>query len=134
MDFAVAIWFLAFGTIFILGTMAVVGLKIRQRRTWLGARGVVTGNSETTNRKNQTLFTPVIEFTATDGRKFVFASSVATSWHSYQPGDSVRVIYNPGFPDDAEIVSFARLWMTPLTFVVIGIVLVAVGVSCLRHA
>ena len=128
-----AIWFLLFAALFILAAVGVGASKVQQRRRWRSTRGVVKENTEGLNRRGRTLFTPMVEFTTAEGRRIIFASSVATSWRSYQPGDAVQVTYNPALPDDAEIVSFARLWLTPLTFLVIGFLLGGVAIYVMQQ-
>ena len=129
----VALVFVTVGAFCILGVMAAVRTRIHRLRTWQAAQGVVTRNSDTTTRQNRTVSAPVVKFTTMDGRQMVFTSSVRTSWRSYQPGDFVRVTYNPNLPDEAEIASFTYVLLTPLTFLAFGIIFAGLGVYIFLH-
>ena len=112
----------------VLFALALGARSARRVLSWHSAYGVVTGNAQTHGSRGRIQYTPAVEFTTRHGQKVSFASSTATSWQSYRPGQSVRVLYRPDFPEGAEIASFARLWLTPLILSVFGFGVLAVAI------
>jgi len=59
---------------------------------------------------------PVVEFTASDGRRRSVQMTEGSSAPSYEVGDDVTVLYDPEHPLDARIKSFgssALMWILP---------------------
>ena len=106
-------------------TLAGGGLAFRSLRrcfTWSSAKGAVHRLDEETGRKRQTRFRAAVGFTTCDGREILFHSEVATTHRDYRVGDSVRVLYDPQNPKQAEIGSFVRLWLLPLVLLLFAAV------------
>ena len=64
----------------------------------------------------ETYYYPVVEFTASDGKRRSVQMSEGSSLPEYEAGDEVTVLYNPDRPLDARIKSFgssALMWVLP---------------------
>ncbi|MFJ3638338.1 DUF3592 domain-containing protein [Streptomyces sp. NPDC090108] len=72
---------------------------------------------------------PVVAFTAADGVRRTFTGSVGSKPPAYDEGERVEVLYRPGSPEDARIDSFVSLWLLPLVFGGIGLVITGVGTA-----
>ncbi|WP_443051450.1 DUF3592 domain-containing protein [Streptomyces sp. NBC_00234] len=70
---------------------------------------------------------PVVEFTSADGTPRTFRSSTGSNPPSYEEGERVEVLYRANSPEDARIKGFASLWLLPLIFGGIGLVIAGVG-------
>lgn len=76
-------------------------------------------------------YRPTVRFTAADGKEITFTSSTGSSPPSHREGDTVRVLYEPGLPQHAEIDSFFDLWLAPLIAGIFGVVFPLVGLAVL---
>ncbi len=65
-------------------------------------------------------FAPVVQFTASDGRSYTFASDVYGNRSAVRYGQRVRVLYWPSRPQSARLDAFAALWTLPLVTGVVG--------------
>src|ERR1035438_8811252 len=54
-------------------------------------------------------YAPVFSFTAVDGKTYKVTSSISSSPADFSVGDSVRVRYDPGNPQDARIQSLFEI-------------------------
>jgi hypothetical protein len=65
---------------------------------------------------------PIFEFVPADQRTPVrVRSDMFTAWHSYHPGDTVRVRYFAAHPESARIDSVLRDALMPLLLTVLGV-------------
>lgn len=78
---------------------------------------------------NSTTYSPVVSFTAKDGRQIEFTSSVSSNPPSYSEGESVEVVYDPANPYEANINGFSSLYLGPLILGILGTVFFLVGFS-----
>ena len=62
-----------------------------------------------------------------DGQQTEFDDSVATNPPAYHVGETVNVLYLESNPFDARIYSFTSLWLVPMIFGGIGILLLVVA-------
>lgn len=72
----------------------------------------------------ETYYFPVVEFTASDGRRRSVQMSEGSSSPQYEAGDEVTVLYDPGHPLDARIKSFgssALMWVLPGITGILGV-------------
>ncbi|MGF7116402.1 hypothetical protein QF017_005927 [Pseudomonas laurylsulfatiphila] len=76
---------------------------------------------------NSITYKPVVEFTARDGQKVEFTSSVSSNPPSHSVGEIVEVLYLPSNVQAAKINSYARLWGGFLVTLVLGVVFSLVG-------
>jgi hypothetical protein len=109
------------GALFCLGALIAAGRSIYKLCTWARAHGVVTSLNETTTEKGRKGYQPSVEFTARDGTTIQFTSAMTTSWAGYREGQHCTVLCDPRNQRNADILSFARLFLTPLSFGMFGI-------------
>ena len=76
---------------------------------------------------NSTTYSPVVSFTAKDGRQIEFTSSVSSNPPSYSEGESVEIVYNPANPHEANINGFSSLYLGTLILGILGTVFFLVG-------
>jgi hypothetical protein len=72
-------------------------------------------------------YAPVFTFTAKDGTEHTVTSDVGSSPAGFSEGDSVRVRYEPGNPQDARIHSFFQTWGIVVISGTVGVGFVAFG-------
>jgi hypothetical protein len=108
--------------------------SVRLRRPAV-KRGTVVGNEELvpTGQRGtpRTYHLPVVAYTTPRGEKIRFTSRVGRG----QPlpnGTPVRILFDPNHPEDAEIATFARLWLMPTVLVVLGLPFLLAGLFVLR--
>ena len=99
------------------------------------AEGTVVGNEELvpTGQRGapRTCHLPVIAYTTPRGGKIRFTSRVGRG-RPLPNGTPVRVLFDPDRPGDAEIATFARLWLMPTVLVVPGLPFLLAGQFVLR--
>ncbi len=70
---------------------------------------------------------PVVAFTAPDGRRVQFQSSVSSNPPGFHVGEQVRVHFDAANPDDARLDSFMHLWFVPVFLGGMGSIFGGVG-------
>ena len=78
------------------------------------------------------VYSPVIEFTASDDQKYTFEGGNASDPPAYDVGETVNIIYDPKEPDTAQINKWTERWLFPiliipamlLTALIVNIVLI----------
>lgn len=70
-----------------------------------------------------TFLYPRFEFRTADGRSITFTSSSGSTDQPYSDGERVKIIYDPRRPEDARLMSFLTLWITPTLLCAAGLVL-----------
>jgi Protein of unknown function (DUF3592) len=65
-------------------------------------------------------YAPMLQFTASDGRKYVVTSDLSGAETAYRFGQHMRVLYPPNDPQGARVDAFAPLWTLPLVTGVVG--------------
>jgi hypothetical protein len=92
------------------------------------AEAVVTGVVYEGGKKAR--IHPVVRFQSSDGREIVVASQ---QHHNVQPGQTVRIVYDPAKPEDLEIGTLARVGHRRIVFttlaLLIGLVVCTLGVA-----
>jgi hypothetical protein len=76
---------------------------------------------------------PVVEFTASDGRKVKITGSVSSSPPAYSRGEHVHVLYESANPQNARLDSFMETWFLPLLFGGLGGVFAMIGGGFLAY-
>jgi hypothetical protein len=106
-------------------------LKARQfKATALHAPGkIVQLERQTTGKNNKhKSFFPVFSFKDQAGAEHVIHSRVSSSYFfNYNVGDTVEVLYPATNPEQARLNSFLALWIWPLLFGGVGLILSIVG-------
>ncbi|GAA3148612.1 DUF3592 domain-containing protein [Streptomyces echinatus] len=127
---------IAFGAVFLVIGLVLAGTTISFLADAERARGTVValewrdddhGMSHGKRTHDGPVAYPVVEFTSADGTPRTFRSSTGTNPPSYEKGDRVEVLYRAESPGDARIDGFASLWLLPLLFGGIGLVIAGVG-------
>jgi len=77
--------------------------------------------------KNGTRFAPRVVFADAAGRSISFVSSVSSKPAAYKVGDSVKVVYSPNLPQNAEVDSFFTRWGFILILGFMGVIFVFLG-------
>lgn len=126
---------IAFGALFLVIGLILAGVSASFLADAKRARGTVVSlewrNDHDTSRRTQTddkpAAYPVVAFTSADGAPRKFEDSTGSNPPSYEVGERVEVLYHPGSPEDARINGFASLWLLPLIFSGIGLVIAGIG-------
>jgi hypothetical protein len=95
------------------------------------APGIVIEMLATRDSDGGTMYKPVVEFTASDGQKRSFESSISSNPPSYDVGEAVEVLYAPEKPSDARIKGFWSIWFGPLIMGILGTVFASIGLGIL---
>ncbi|WLW54042.1 DUF3592 domain-containing protein [Streptomyces sp. YU58] len=134
----VAFGLIAFGSLFLIIGLILTGKSISLLADAQRAKGTVValewrdddsdrGVSRKTSVPDKPSAYPVVEFTSADGTHRTFRSSTGSNPPSYDEGDQVEVLYRADSPEDAEINGFASLWLLPLIFGGLGLVIAGIG-------
>ncbi|MER5257052.1 DUF3592 domain-containing protein [Streptomyces sp. NPDC002855] len=134
----VTIGFLAFGALFLVVGLVLAGKSVAFQSDAERAPGTVvalewrndsSGASRKQRENDEPAAYPVVEFTSADGTPRTFRSSTGTNPPAYEEGEKVEVLYRADSPEDARIKGFASLWLLPLIFGGIGLVMAGVGTA-----
>jgi hypothetical protein len=129
---------IAFGAVFLVIGLILAGISVSFLADAERARGTVVelewrsdnnGASRKSRENNRPVAYPVVEFTAADGMPRTFRSSTGSNPPSYEQGERVEVLYRADSPEDARINGFASLWLLPLIFGGIGLVIGGIGTA-----
>lgn len=134
----IAFGMIAFGTVFLVVGLILAGMSVSFLADAERARGTVVelewrsddnGASRKARENNRPVAYPVVEFTSADGTSRTFRSSTGSNPPSYEEGEQVEVLYRADSPEDARINGFASLWLLPLIFGGIGLVIAGIGTA-----
>jgi hypothetical protein len=129
---------IAFGSLFLVVGLILAGVSVSFLADAERARGTVvalewrndhSGATRKQRQNDQPTAYPVVEFTSTDGTPRTFRDSTGSNPPSYEEGERVEVLYRADAPEDARINGFASLWLLPLIFGGIGLVIVGIGTA-----
>lgn len=80
--------------------------------------GIVTRMEESSSAESGCcVYSPVIEFEATDGQTYTFEGDNASYPPAYKVGEEVRVIYDPADPSNALINKASERWLFPIIII-----------------
>ena len=96
-------------------------------------QGQVVGNLESGSRDGYS-YRPVVEFVVAGERKHRLIDDVSWDEPPYKIGSSVKVLYDPKYPEAAVIARFRTLWLAPLFMGLLGILFFAGGVGLFFHS
>ncbi|MFE2989612.1 DUF3592 domain-containing protein [Streptomyces sp. NPDC059262] len=134
----IAFGLIAFGTLFFAIGAIVGGVSISFVTDAERAKGTVvalewSGGSVSSSRKSRQssgpTAHPVVEFTPAGGSPTTFRSSMGSNPPAYDEGERVDVLYRADDPQDAKIDGFVSLWLIPLIFCGIGVLIAGVGTA-----
>ncbi|MEV1023312.1 DUF3592 domain-containing protein [Streptomyces sp. NPDC050264] len=130
---------IAFGALFLVIGVVLTGVSISYAADAERARGTVTdvewrtshstGTHRSRSSSSSTMAYPVVEFTSADGRTRTFESSGGSNPPSYERGERVDVLYRADSPEDARIDGFVSMWLLPLIFTGIGLLITGIGTA-----
>ncbi|MEV2216143.1 DUF3592 domain-containing protein [Streptomyces sp. NPDC050997] len=132
---------IAFGTLFMAVGLLLAGISVSFLTDAERAQGTVvslewrndhSGASRKTRKSDKPVAYPVVEFTSADGTQRTFRSSTGSNPPSYDEGELVEVLYHADSPEDARIKGFASLWLLPLIFGGIGLLIAGIGTAVAR--
>ncbi|MFF2847118.1 DUF3592 domain-containing protein [Streptomyces sp. NPDC058001] len=127
-----------FGALFLVVGLILAGVSISFLADAERAPGTVvalewrsdhSGVSRKNRASDKPAAYPVVEFTSTDGTPRTFRSSTGSNPPAYEEGERVEVLYRADSPEDARINGFASLWLLPLIFGGIGLVIAGIGTA-----
>ncbi|MFF0227964.1 DUF3592 domain-containing protein [Streptomyces sp. NPDC004629] len=131
---------IAFGALFLGIGLVLTGVSVSFLASAERTRGTVVGMewrydqrndrggvSRTRRVHDEPVAYPVVEFTSADGIRRTFRSDTGANPPAYEEGAGVEVRYRADSPEDARINGFASLWLLPLVFGGIGLVIAGIG-------
>ncbi|MEU0842192.1 DUF3592 domain-containing protein [Streptomyces sp. NPDC005962] len=129
---------IAFGAVFLAIGLFLAGESVLFQADAERARGTVvalewrnetSGASYKKKGNDKPMAYPVVEFASAGGTPRTFRSSTGANPPSYEEGERVEVLYRADSPQDARIDGFASLWLMPLVFGGIGLVIAGIGTT-----
>lgn len=76
------------------------------------------------------VYFPTVSFTTAKGEPITFRSLTGRRT-APEAGTDVDVIYDPAQPREAEVATFASMWLFPVATAVLGLPFLLVGLACL---
>ncbi|MEU6678960.1 DUF3592 domain-containing protein [Streptomyces sp. NPDC046853] len=127
---------IAFGSLFLVIGLILTGVSVSYLASGERARGTVVsmewrndGSSGKRRANDGPTAYPVVQFTAADGKSRTFEDSMGSNPPAYDLMERVEVLYRADSPEDARINSFTSLWLLPLIFSGIGLLIGGIGVT-----
>src|SRR5262245_5107863 len=125
------------GVLLVGGSFLMCGLLVGWRSAALTfdsvrLQGQVVRNEQRAGRDSKT-YTPVVRFTAQNGKTIEFRSAYGSGRPEYKAGDRVPVVYRPA-SGEAEIWLLWKLWLFPVLFFGAAAALFAVAALALWGA
>jgi hypothetical protein len=117
------------GVVLLLGLGCLAAALV----AWSVISGFVDGASTTQGRVVELVLagsgrSPVVRFTAPDGREITFSGLNASNPPAYQVGEAVTVLFHPAAPQlGPRIQSASEVWTPVLVFALMGLLFVGVG-------
>ncbi|MBL1086985.1 DUF3592 domain-containing protein [Streptomyces actinomycinicus] len=127
---------IAFGALFLVIGLILAGVSVSFLTDAERAKGTVVSlewreDHDTTSRDKHTddrpVAYPVVEFTPENGTPTRFQDSTGSNPPAYEEGERVEVLYRADSPEDARINGFASLWLLPLIFGGLGLLVSGIG-------
>ncbi len=106
----------------VAGITAVMGVVILFRRISLFTQGTgATGRFCRWESRGirRTYYHPVVRFTADDGKEYEFVGGPGHT--KKKEKDTYRIIYPPGAPKEAMVLSFLAFWAAPPAFFILSV-------------
>ncbi len=119
---------------FILIGLAMLFMAINYYRTTLElfkkgyvATGTIIRFDTSDGGDGETFYHPVVKFWTRTEKVYEFKDEFATTSPGYEPGNEVRVVYDPENPQMARIKSGRALWFIPTILLIFGISFTTAG-------
>ena len=123
------------GVIFLVIGAVMIGLAIfffsrtrRFLRSALDATGTILELRESSGSDGGTVYSAVVEFPTTDGRRIRWEESMASNPPAGQPGEQLVMKYDPANPQKARIAKATRMLFMPMLFGGLGLLFLGLGV------
>jgi hypothetical protein len=126
----VGLLFFAIGIGVLIGGIVAIVKRRRQIANSLSATGVVSAFATEMGRRGN-LYYPLVRFKVASGQPMSFQSGVGSSPAGYSVGQQVKVLYDAGNPQQAEIDSMSSQWFVPGCMITMGVMFTIVGVLLL---
>ncbi|MEV8314620.1 DUF3592 domain-containing protein [Streptomyces sp. NPDC059900] len=127
---------IAFGSLFLAIGLILTWVSVSYLASGERARGTVVsmewrsdGGSGKRRANDGPTAYPVVQFTAADGKSRTFEGSTGSNPPAYDLMERVEVLYRADSPGDARINSFTSMWLLPLIFGGIGLLIGGIGVT-----
>ncbi|MFD7816117.1 DUF3592 domain-containing protein [Streptomyces sp. NPDC059785] len=129
---------ITFGSLFMVIGLILAGVSVSYLTDAKRADGTVvaldwrtdhSSSSRRTRAHDEPAAYPVVEFTPAGGTSLQFRDSTGSNPPSYEVGEQVEVLYRADSPEDAKINGFASLWLAPIIFGGIGLLVAGIGTT-----
>ena len=97
------------------------------RASAMQVEGTVVDFSTHRDDKGKTMYSPVVEYTTTEGQTLQMTGSTSSSSPGYSRGEKVKVFYSPGTPENARIDSFMEKFGGALILGVFAVIATLLG-------
>ena len=97
------------------------------------AQGQVVGNLESRSRDGDS-YRPIVEFAVAGERKHRLIDDIGWDEPPYEIGSTVKVLYDPKYPETAVIARFRTLFLGPLFVGLIALLTLAGGIGLFFHS
>ncbi|WP_306733966.1 DUF3592 domain-containing protein [Marimonas arenosa] len=77
-------------------------------------------------------YRPTFEYSAVDGVKRNAKTVAASSSYDYPIGARVQILYNPDDPQTVRVSGFWSVYLLPIVFVAVGVLLIGLGFIVVR--
>lgn len=122
----VGVLFFVLGIAMLIGGVVSFVKKRRELANSISTSGVVTELVRVTGQRSY-LYVPVVQFETASKQAVSFQSSVGGMPARHSVGQQVKVVYDPGNPQKAEIDSAMSLWLVPSCMLGMGLVFTLLG-------
>ena len=115
-------------TVLLLLSIPLLFIGVRKCLQTVNAQGVVIDHEYRIvpdpegSRSTYLFYDPVVKFTTIQGEVFTFPEEINVESPTYEVGDFVDILYDPGNPSEAIIRSWSRYWQEPIYYLVLGFI------------
>lgn len=131
------IFFWLLTVIALAGAIAVTAYRMQMLSQAESATGTVIGfntSISANDGRTATVYSPVIEFTTTEGERLTYSPNTSSSRQPGEVGDTVNLLYDPADPNTAVINTFWQKWFGSMIAALLTVVFGAVAVFVTRLA
>lgn len=121
------------GTVLFIGSCVWAYQRAALYLEGAAVQGQVVGNLETNGRDGYS-YRPMVEFAVAGEKKHRLIDDVSWDEPPYEIGSTVKVIYDPKYPEAAVIARFRTLLLAPLFAGLLGILFFAGGIGLFFHS
>ena len=122
----------AFGIIFVLSGIVMVFNRILFLNNAITVQGEVISLQKEITKDNDNhtsiIYKPEVKFQTKSGEVITFVSKVGSNPPSFSVGRIIEVVYNPEYPNNAELNSFLSLWFVQMVFIALGVIFIVISI------